>query len=436
MKRLSVWVMIFSSIAGVLLAACGPEGLPAKSGQDQGRSAQAAPSPTATALALSPLATPAELPTQEAQEIEMITGRTPAPTPDLAAATQTELDQFALSNPRALQVPAELGQAPLGLIAWSPDSKTFLANAIGAEVLQAGQAGYSVPDLYLGDGETGEVTFLAHNAGWPAWSRDGSAIYYLAGRVEGDRVQHDLVRSDPALTQPELVVSGVGDSGSQPAVSELADGRLVLLDSAYQVSILDKESLLPVADLVGLEAIRGKQAGFSVAPDGHSLVVLGQEVPATLIDLDTGLIEATLNGPVQFANSVAWSKDSSRLAYGTADGVTVYDRATKTSQAVADRDTFQFPRDDVTASFQTPVWSPDEHYLLFAAATKDWERPGRLHVDTAYTFIVPIGGASLKAVSDKAMAVAPSRILAIEFRRHPDTDQETPTLVDLTWPGF
>lgn len=430
MKRLSYPILLISMLFATLLGACGPELAPNGSAQDGGPSAQPGASPSVAFVAVSPTAGPTGLPTES---IEIVTARTPVPTPDLAASTQTELDQVALANPRPLQLPEELGQAPLGSIVWSPDSKQFLANAIGDEILTAGQMGYSVPDLYLGDGETGEVKFLAHNAGWPAWSRDGSSIYYLGGRVEGDLVRYDLYRADATLANPELIASNVGDAGSQPAVSELPDGRLVLFDQEYHVAIWDQGKLTTIADLVGLDAIRGKVANYSLAPDGHSLVVLGQDVPATLIDLATLAVEAQLNGPIHFQDSVAWSADSSRLAYGTADGLYVYDRAAKSERVIADRASFGFPPDDPMAGFQGPVWSPDERFLLFAATTKDWMRRSILSTDMAFLFVTPVDGTQLKAISDKALDVAPDRVRAIEPRREPETGRESPTLVNLIW---
>ncbi len=237
MKRLPYPILLLSMVFAMLLGACGPELAPNGSAQDGGPSAQAGASPSAALIAVSPTAGPTELPTEP---IEIVTARTPVPTPDLAASTQTELDQVALANPLPLQLPEELGQAPLGLFVWSPDSKHFLANAMGDETLSVGQLGYSVPDLYLGDGETGEVKFLARNAGWPAWSRDGRSIYYLAGRAEGDLVRYDLYRADATLANPELVAPNVGDTGAQPAVTELPDGRLVLFDQDYHVAIWDQ----------------------------------------------------------------------------------------------------------------------------------------------------------------------------------------------------
>ena len=124
--------------------------------------------------------------------------------------------------------------------------------------------GYSVPDLYLGDGETGEVKFLAHNAGWPAWSWDGRSIYYLSGRIEGDLVRYDLYRAEPTLANPELVVLNVGDAGTQPAVSELADGRFVLLDQGYQPAIWDQGKMTTIADLIGLG--RNSRQGCRLLP--------------------------------------------------------------------------------------------------------------------------------------------------------------------------
>ena len=431
MKRLPYPILLLSMVFAILLGACGPELAPNGSAQDGSPSAQAGASPSAAFIAVSPTAGRTELPTES---IELLTARTPVSTPDLAASTQTELDQVALANPLPLQLPEELGQAPLGSFVWSPDSKHFLTNAMGNETLSVGQLGYSVPDLYLGNGETGEVKFLAHNAGWPAWSRDGRSIYYLTGRAEGDLVRYDLYRADATLANPELVASNVGDAGAQPAVTELPDGRLVLFDQEYRVAIWDQGKLTTVADLVGLDAIRDKVANYSLAPDGHSLVVLGQDVPATLIDLATLTVEAQLNGPIHFQNSVAWSADSSRLAYGTSDGLFVHDRAAKSEQTIANLATFGFPPDDPMVSFQVPVWSPDERFLLFAATSRDWVRRGILSVESGFQFVALADGTKWKAISDKAMTVAPNKARAIEFRRNLETGQESPTLVNLTWP--
>lgn len=431
MRRPYCSILLISMLFTTLLGACGPEQAPNDSAQDAGSFAQPGASLSAVFVASSPTVGPTELPTAP---VEIVTARTPVPTPDLSALTQTELDQVAVVNPRPLQLPKELGQAPLGSIVWSPDSKQFLANAIGDEILHVGQMGYPVPDLYLGDGETGEVKFLAHNAGWPAWSRDSRSIYYLTGQAEGDLVRYDLYRADTTLANSELIVPNVGDAGTQPAVSELADGRLVLLDQGYQVAVWDQGELTPITDLVGLDAMHNKVASFSVAPDGHSLVILGQDFAAALIDLETSTVEARLNGPIHFQNSVAWSADSRRLAYGTADGLFVYDRAAKSERVIADRATFGFPPDDPMTSFQMPVWSPDERFLLYAATTKDWMRRGLLNTDMAFLLVTPIDGTPWRAISDKPLTVAPDKARAIESRREPEMGHESPTLVELMWP--
>ena len=85
------------------------------------------------------------------------------------------------------------------------------------------------------------------------------------------------------------------------------------------------------------------------------------------------------------------------------------------------------------AGFQGPVWSPDERFLLFAATTKDWMRRGILSTDMAFQFVTPIDGTQLRAISDKALDVAPDKVQAIEPRREPETGRESPTLVNLIW---
>jgi len=144
-------------------------------------------------------------------------------------------------------------------------------------------------------------------------------------------------------------------------------------------------------------------------------------------------VEAQLNGPIHFQDSVAWSADSNRLAYATADGLYVYDRAAKSERVIADRASFGFPPDDPMAGFQGPVWSSDERFLLFAATTKDWMRRGILSTDMAFLFVTPVDGTQWRAISDKALDVAPDKVRAIEPRREPETGRESPTLVNLIW---
>jgi hypothetical protein len=85
-------------------------------------------------------------------------------------------------------------------------------------------------------------------------------------------------------------------------------------------------------------------------------------------------------------------------------------------------------------SFQVPVWSPDERFLLFAATARDWMRRGILSVETGFQIVTFVDGTKWKPLSDKAMTVAPDKVRAIEFRRNLETGQESPTLVNLTWP--
>ena len=77
-------------------------------------------------------------------------------------------------------------------------------------------------------------------------------------------------------------------------------------------------------------------------------------------------------------------------------------------------------------SFQVPVWSPDERFLLFAATSRDWVRRGILSVELGFQFVALADGTKWKAISDKAMTVAPNKARAIEFRRNLETGQESP----------
>jgi Tol biopolymer transport system component len=428
MKRLSYSIVLISILIGALLSACGPERL---APEQPGPSAQSGAAATQAPIALSPLVTPSGIVTPT---IEIVAGKTPVPTPDLAASTQTELDQVRVTDGTPLELPETLGQAPLGLITWAPDGKRFLASAFSDESIQVGQVGYSIPDSYLGDAVTRQVIFLAHNAGWPAWSRDGQSIYYLASRENDAGVRYDLVKRSATDEAGQLILEDVGDPGTQPAVSELADGRLVLLNRDYQTAVLEQGQLVAVAELVDLPAPAVAGDAFSLAPDGTTLAIAGPDRPITLVDLAGESLIATIDAEVPASSNLAWSADSNRLAYGTTGGVFVYDRVTGSQQVIADRATFGFSDDDLMAGFHAPVWSPDQRLLLFAATSQDWMRPGRFGVDTAFEFAALADGTQLKPITDTAIAVAPDGARAIEFRETPDTGRISPALVDISWP--
>ena len=430
MKRLSYPILLISMLFATLLGACGPEPAPNGSAQDGGPSAQPGASPSAAFVAVSPTAGPTELATES---IEIVTARTPVPTPDLAASTQTELDQVALANPRPLQLPEELGQAPLGLITWSPDSKHFLADAFSDESIWVGQAGYSLTDLYLGDVTSDKVSLVLHNAGWPAWSRDGHTIYYLAIRSSDQDVQYDLYRRSLADEESQLVFTDVGDPGTQPAVSETADGRLVSLNRDYQTVLIDQGTITLIASLVNLPTTSITGENFSLAPDGATLAVLSQSHPIYIVDLAKPALVATVDAAVPFFNNVAWSGDSSQLAYATPEGLFVYDLPTRSARSVVTRNDLGLPSGDPTVSFGLPIWSPDEQTILFAASTQDWTRTSKLSRNAAYQFASTANGDHWKALSETLLNLAPNKAQAITPQREPETGRELPFLIDLTW---
>jgi len=367
---------------------------------------------------------------------------TPVPTPDLQATTVPELDNIAFVNPRPLPLPLK-DHVSFGAVAWSPDGKYYLGDFPGSESLWVGNVGYSVLDLYMGNADTGELTLWQHNAGWPAWSRDGRSVYYLALRSDGQRFYFDLYRRALDSEESGLVVQDVGVPYlPQPAAVETEDGSLLTLNREHQPALLriadENAELLPLASLFGRNAIAGQKTFFSLAPDGHTVAVVsyGAAMPLYLADLTTAGIASDIQDVVGAFSNVAWSADSRRLAYASRNGVFIYDLPTGQVQALVTRQDLGFPKDDPRSGLGNLFWSPDERVVLFHAGTPDWQYQGtnQGNCRSSFLFAATSDGSYWKALSCYFLdSLVPGGSRAIVSDCDPETQRETKYLVDVIW---
>ena len=411
--------LLFAMLLAVLLGGCGPETLPpAGSGRAEDAVVQEAASATSQATVVSPL--PSPQPPPETTVVEPLTTTmtlpapteilapnvistpAPIPTPDLQATTVPELDGVVLANIRPLQGVAANPSTSLPY-AWSPDGTQFLGNAYSGESMKIGNVGYMVFDLIIGDTASGQVRILRHNAGNPAWSRDGQYVYYLAARQDDSGIHDDLYRQAIDFeAAPELIVQNVGDTGQQPAVQETADGLLLVSNQMYQPALIqatgDTVSVVPVAEMVGIEqwGESGESACASLAPDGQTVVVISHDRTGYLIDLTSKVLLGDLNEMPSGCLEMTWSADSTKLTYANDQGIFVYDLRTREKRAIVSRSDLGFPDGVTEAEFARPVWLPGEQQLLFTAGTSEWYAASG---DRYYLFVAESDGSHVRPLA-------------------------------------
>lgn len=414
--------LLLVTLVVALLAGCGPETL-APVGLGQAGNAVApstenatpkpdfvSPLPRPTVVASPTITTSLPAPTEvlvlaaptQTPTFAVIPTLPPIPTPDLQATTVPELDAVALVNIRPLQGPEANSNVYLPY-SWSPDGTQFLGAAYSSESMRIGNGGYIVFDLIIGDAASGQVRFVRHNAGNPAWSRDGRHIYYLAARQDDAGIHFDLYRQATDLeAEPELIVQNVGDTGQQPAVQETADDQLLVSNQAYQPALVqftnDTASVVSIAEMVGVEewGETGETACASLAPDGNTVVVISFARTGFLIDLTSTVVLDEIDEMPSGCLEVTWSADSTKLVYTNDKGVFEYDLRAKETRTIVARSDLGFPDGVTSAEFARPAWLPGEQLLLFTAGTPEW------HLDsgnTYYLFVVQRDGSHLRPLA-------------------------------------
>lgn len=321
--------------------------------------------------------------------------------PGFNLSTVPALDGITFTPYKRLHTPEGTDTTVRGFFDWSPDGRYVLAHKGSDEVIQIGSLGYALADLYLGDGETGEVRLLQENAGWPSWSRDGHWIYYLTGMKDGDRPRYDLYRRSLETGDSVLVVADVGAPGTEQAAVELSDGRLLLLDKNYRAALFADGVITPLSALAG-HAVPQEviYENYAVAPDEHTVAVFSPQAPLYLVDLDARTLIDTVPVNIDNHRPLAWSADSRRFAFANRDGLFVYDRDTQTISPIVTRKDLGMREEDVTAWFYGPIWSPNEDVLLFGAINQDWEITRGWSNSSGIKFAVTADGSHLRALSD------------------------------------
>lgn len=391
--------LFFASIClltvGVLIA-CGPETAPVTSTS----SASQAPTDTSTVAGAVDLGV-----------VPFLEGETTGGgnRPGFSPSTVPVLDEITLTPYQLIHTPEGTDRPVRSLFDWSPDGRYFLADKGSDEVIEIGSLGYGLADLYLGDGETGEVRLLQENAGWPSWSRDGDWIYYLTGMKDGDRPRYDLYRRSMDTGDSELVVEDVGAPDTEQAAVEISDGRLLLLDKNYRAALFEDGVITPLSTLAGVTVPQEViYENYAVAPDEHTVAVFSPQAPLYLVDLDTRTLVDTVPVNIDNHRPLAWSADSRRFAFANRDGLFVYDRDSQTISPIVTRQDLGMREEDVTACFYEPIWSPNEDVLLFGAINQDWEIIRGSTSNVGIKFAVTVDGSHLRALSD-ATTLALSR---------------------------
>ncbi len=326
--------------------------------------------------------------------------------PGFNQSTVPALDEIIFTPHKRLHTPEGTDTTVRGFFDWSPDGRYVLAHKGSDEVIQIGPLGYALADLYLGDGETGEVRLLQENAGWPSWSRDGHGIYYLTGMKDGDRPRYDLYRRSMETGDSELVVEDVGAPGTERAAVEISDGRLLLLDKNYRAALFENGVITPLSTLAGHPVPQDViYENYAVAPDGRTVAVFSPQAPLYLVDLDTHALDSIVQVTLDNHRPLAWSADSRRFAFANRDGLFVYDRDSQTISPIVTREDLGMREEDVTAWFYEPIWSPNEDVLLFGAINQDWEITRGRSSSSGINFAVTADGSHLKALSDATTLV-------------------------------
>lgn len=418
--------LFFASIClltvGVLIA-CGPETAPVTSTSSESQ----APADTPT-VAMSDTVDLGVVPFLEG---EMTGGGN---RPGFNQSTVPALDEIVFTPYKRLHTPEGTDTTVRGFFDWSPDGRYVLAHKGSDEVIEIGTLGYALADLYLGDGETGEVRLLQENAGWPSWSRDGHWIYYLTGMKDGDRPRYDLYRRSMETGDSVLVIEDVGAPGTEQAAVEISDGRLLLLDKNYRAALFEDGVITPLSTLAGVTVPQEViYENYAVAPDEHTVAVFSPQAPLYLVDLDTRTLVDTVPVNIDNHRPLAWSADSRRFAFANRDGLFVYDRDSQTISPVVTREDLGMREEDVTAWFYEPIWSPNEDVLLFGAINQDWEIMRGWSNNSGMQFAVTVDGAYLRALTDASIALSPDKTHGLSLQWDVETWKPVPVLIDMVW---
>lgn len=384
-----------------------------------------------------------------------VTPYLPVPTPDLKVTSVPELDQISITNLRPLTQVNELIQInpqarDFGLIAWSPDSKFFTGYITGKAKTADGDE-VDVPNLYLGNTETGELSLWSTEGVWSSWSRDGKAIYYLSPRHDGedlaiggnDRPIYDLYRRAVNASDAELVMKEVRPPYvAQLPVVETSTGSLLTLAQDHQPVLLNWNTdisrivepaqqppvVTSLLEMVGRakeiqvadgddEASKAERIFYKIAPDGNRVAVIPMLEPFYIVDISSRSVITDIRGVPQYANNVAWSPDAQLVAYATQEGVSIYNLVTSEQRILLT--SADLGAQPGHADFVSPYWIAGGN-VIFVARSPDWAKGPEGRV--GYSSIVASSdGKYWRVLSEYSLeSVSPNGRYAIGI----DTDQD------------
>ncbi|MCE7988254.1 MAG: hypothetical protein DYG89_44410 [Caldilinea sp. CFX5] len=381
----------------------------------------------------------------------------PAPTPDLSILTSAALDSIVFTNPRLLGIPVEK-QPTFGLIAWSPDSSRFIGTLLSDAVIQFGDQGRIISDLYLGDRESGELKLWQPNGGWPYWSEDGQSIYYLSAYGDDNGLHFDLYQRawDSQSEDAILVARDVtAPTLAQPAVTEFANQSLLTLNRANKLTLLQaRNQQLNGAKVSGAEELTQQHdfalmvpeisslqsadynLSFSVSPDNKTLALISVNQSMLLVNSSDFVVIDTIRDTAFYYRNLTWAADSQHFAYTNGNAAYLYDLQTKSATPLLTKAELGLRTDDNQSGINQPLWSPNQQVVLLSAFSSDWlpsDGTGESHFKN-YIFAVTRDGKNKKAISTYTMnSMSPDSSSAIVEQWNSERQQYEKFLVDVTW---
>ncbi len=257
----------------------------------------------------------------------------------------------------------------------SPDGTTlaFVAKGNPGQWWRHGHSHLDETEIWTRQlGENGDCRRIVEEdarQGWPMWSADGRAIFYISDRTGAENV----FRQSLDAKEPPKQISHFEDGRLLwPSISY--DGSDIVFERAFGVWRLDVNSgavsQVPIT-LRGAPATPemthmqlSQFSDLALSPDGKKIAIIahGEVFAASATDSGEAIRITRTTSP---ETNVRWSPDSKRLIYISSrsghDQIFEYDLIKNTETQLTDSD-----KDDAE-----PAFSPDGKYLAFVRDEKE-----------------------------------------------------------------